>query len=132
MHGEQRPDKFPGAFQSIPRQRGGFYLKKCFIVALIAALFNVLLCGCKHNNNQASLNEFGDKVLLGQLDRFEIGEDDSEWAVISIDVEPYSVGLPATEIINSKTVKSGVWVNVYFDGDHPHQMRLVVSPDPIE
>ena len=99
-------------------------MKRILAVLLIAVLLLILMCGC--NGREIPLGEFGEKILLGQLDRFEEDGNDAQWAVISIGEEPYSVSLPANAEINSETVGPGAWINVFFDGDYPYRMCLAV------
>jgi len=68
----------------------------------------------------------GEEVFLGQVDRYEIDDNDREWVVISFDAFPYSVSCPANEEINSETASPGTWVCFSLDGDFPYQVRVMV------
>jgi hypothetical protein len=101
-------------------------VKRVFAILLASMLLLPVLTGCYCNGREIPPSEYGETVLLGQLDRYETDADHMEWAVISIDMEPYSVCLKANEEINSETVMPGAWINVFYDGDYPYAMCLAV------
>ena len=101
-------------------------LTALFLASLLVATLLLTACAEWKSCRREVPPIEGEEVYLGQIDRYEIAEDGTEWAVISIDFSPYSVSCPANEEINSETAKPGAWVNFSLDGDYPYNVHEAV------
>ena len=105
-------------------------MKKLLAALLLAALLAVLmlpmLAGCGNRWRKIPPSEYGETVVLGQLDRFEEDEDGTEWGVVSIGASPYSASFRANEEFNSEATKPGTWLTCALDGDYAYNIRLAV------
>jgi len=101
-------------------------VKRISAALLLTALLLPLLAGCGHRWREIPPSEYGEMIVLGQLDRFEVDGNDAEWGVISIDMSPYSVSFRANEEFSSDTTRPGTWLTCALDGDYAYNIRLAV------
>ena len=100
-------------------------MNKILSALLVAAMLLPMLAGCGGQWREIP-PPIGEEVYLGQLDRYEIDDNDAEWGVISIDMPPYSVSFRADAEINSETTKPGAWLSFSLDGNIAYNVRLAV------
>ena len=100
-------------------------MKRILAALLFAALLLTAYAGWEYYWREIPPAD-GEEVYLGQLDRYEMDDQDREWGVISIDVEPYTVNFRVDEEFNSETTRPGTWLSFQLDGDYAYKIRLAV------
>ena len=100
-------------------------MKRILALLLLAALLLAASAGWNCYWREILPPE-GEEVYLGQLDRYEMDDHDTEWGIVSIDVEPYTVNFRSNEETNSGNTKPGTWLSVQLDGDYAYNIRLAI------
>ena len=100
-------------------------MKRILAALLFAALLLTAYAGWNYYWREIPPAD-GEEVYLGQLDRYEEGDDGTEWGIVSIDVEPYTVNFRSNEETNSGNTKPGAWLSIQLDGDYAYNIRPAV------
>ena len=100
-------------------------MKKFLALLLLATLLLAASAGWDYYWREIPPTD-GEEVYLGQLDRYETDDQDREWGVISIDVEPYTANFRSNEDTNSGNTKPGTWLSIQLDGNYAYNIRPAV------
>jgi len=101
-------------------------VKRILAVLLLAALLLTMSAACGDQWREIPPSEYGEVIIAGQLDRFEVDDTGVEWGVISIDIAPYTVNFRANEEFNSETMMPGTELAFALDDNHAYNICLTV------